>query len=156
MLRKNAWVGLLFLLVFLPSTLMAQGLMHGKWWYDNSIRQELKLTDDETKVLDEKYTESRRKMIDFKSEVEKQRFEMDILLGAQDMDKQKILERYESLEQARRKLSRERFEMFMAIREIIGAERFQELKLMQRDQKRKGSKGFAHDGSYRDRGRYRD
>lgn len=153
MLRKNLWVGVMFLLIFLPTTLLAQGMMHGKWWHDKTIRQDLELTDAEMRVLDEKYTESRRKMIDLKNDVEKQRFELDLLLGVQDMDKQKIMERYESLEQARRKLARERFEMFMAIRETIGAERFQELKQKHRD---RGRKGFPGDRSYRQGGRYSD
>ena len=156
MLRKNAWIGLLFLLVILPSTLMAQGRMHGKWWYDKSVRDELALTDDEAGILDEKYTASRRKMIDLKSDVEKQRFELDILLGSQDADKGQILSRYESLEQARQKLSRERFEMFMGVRETIGAERFQELKLMHRDRDKKDMGRFPHERSFRAGDRYRD
>ena len=44
MLRKKAWVGLLFLVVFLPTTIFAQGMMHGKWWHDKSIVQNLELT----------------------------------------------------------------------------------------------------------------
>ena len=156
MLRKEAFTGLLFLLVFLPSTLLAQGMMYGKWWHDKSIMQDLALTDDETKKLDENYNVSRRKMIDLKSDVEKQRFELDLLLGTQNADREEILARYESLEQARQKLSRERFDMFMGIRESIGAERFQELKLMRRNMNRKGNEGLPHDRSYRGRERYRD
>ncbi len=156
MLRKNAWIGMLFLMVILPSTLMAQGRMHGKWWHDKSVREELALTDDEARILDEKYTASRRKMIELKSDVEKQRFELDLLLGSQDSDKGQILSRYESLEQARQKLSRERFEMFMSMRDTIGAERFQELKLMWRDRDGKGRERFPRDRSFGAGDRYRD
>ena len=88
MLRKSVWIGLLLLVVFLPSTLLARGMMHGKWWNDKSIVKELNLTDSEKKEIDEKYTESRRKMIELKYEIQKQRFELDILLGTQDADKQ--------------------------------------------------------------------
>jgi hypothetical protein len=148
MLRKNAWGGLLFLVVFLPSTLMAQEMMHGKWWHNKSIVHGLELTDSEKKDLDEKYIDGRRKMIDLKSEIEKQRFELDLLLGSRDADKQKIMERFGGLEQARAKLSRTRFNMIMEVREIIGAERFQELKSMHRDRDRKDSKRFSKDGSH--------
>ena len=137
MLRKNAWIGLLFLVVFLPSSLLAQEMMHGKWWRDKSIIQELGLTESEEKALEEKYIESRRKMIDLKSEIEKHRFELDLLLGAKDAERPKIMERYNSLEQARAKLSKERFEMLMDVRETIGAERFQDLKFMHRDRDRR-------------------
>jgi len=148
MLRKSVWSGLLFLVVFLPSTLLGQGMMHGKWWHDKSIVDELELTDSEKQDLDEKYIDGRRKMIDLKSEIEKQRFELDLLLGTRDIDKQKIMERFESLEQARSELSRTRFEMIMGVREIIGAERFQELKSMHRDRDRKEAKRFSKDRSY--------
>ena len=137
MLRKNAWIGLLFLVVFLPSTLWAQGMMHGKWWRDKSIIQELGLTDSEEKLLEEKYIESRRKMIDLKSEIEKQRFELDLLLGAKEMDRKEIMERYNSLEQARSELSKVQFEMLMDVRETIGVERFQDLKFLYRDMDRR-------------------
>jgi hypothetical protein len=68
------------------------------------------------------------------------------------MDKEKIMARYESLEQTRTKLSKLRFEMLMDVRETIGAERFQELKSMHRDRDRKEIKRFMRDrSSYRDR-----
>jgi hypothetical protein len=148
MLRKGAWRGLLVLVVFLPSTLCAQERMHGKWWYNKSIVHELELTDSEKKDLDEKYIDGRRKMIDLKSEIEKQRFELDLLLGTSDADKREVMERFGSLEEARSKLSRARFEMIMEVREIIGAERFRELKSMHRDRDRKDAKRFSKDRSY--------
>jgi hypothetical protein len=148
MLRKSAWSGLLFLVVFLPSTLLAQGKMHGKWWHDESIGQELALTDSEKKELDGKYTESRRKMIDLKYEIERQRFELDLLLGTDDAEKQQILERFDSLEQARNKLSKTRFEMFMEVRETIGSERFQKLKAMHRDRGRKDAARYPKKRPY--------
>jgi len=114
----------------------------------------LNLTDSEKKEIDEKYTESRRKMIELKYEIEKQRFELDILLGTQDADKQKILERFDSLEQARKNLSKARFEMLLEVRETIGAERFQELKGVHRDRGRKDAGRNLQDRPYsKERGR---
>ena len=148
MLRKRIWLGLLFVVVFMPSTILAQGMMHGKWWHDSSIVQGLQLTEAEKKELDEKYIESRRKMIEFKSEIEMQRFELDLLLGSTDADRQKIMARFNSLEQVRDELSSTRFEMLLEIREIIGPERFQELNTIYRDRKRKDKKGFRNDRTY--------
>lgn len=156
MLRKNLLVGLLFLLVCLPSTLMAQGMMPGKWWHNRSVYQELGLSDEETKILDEKYNASRRSMIDLKSEVERQRFELDLLLNNPESDKQEIRDRFEKLEQARTKLSKERFEMFMTIRDTIGAERFQELKLMQRDRGGRNNRRSSEREFYKEKGGFRN
>ncbi|MFC1843993.1 hypothetical protein ACFLZ5_04310 [Thermodesulfobacteriota bacterium] len=47
MLRTKAWFALLLLVVFLPATVVAQEMMHGKWWNDSSMADELKLTDSE-------------------------------------------------------------------------------------------------------------
>ena len=156
MFRKNHLIGIMFILMLLPSTLMAQGMMSGKWWHDKSVGRELGLTDEETKVLDERYNASRRNMIDLKSEVEKQRFELDLLLNNPDADRQEIRDRYEKLEQARAKLSKERFEIFMAIRDTIGAERFQELKLMRRDRRGRSDERSPQRGYHGERGGFRN
>jgi Spy/CpxP family protein refolding chaperone len=152
MLRKNAWFVLVLLVVFLPTAVLAQEMMHGKWWNNSAMADELQLTDSERKMLEEKYTESRREMIDLKSAVEKERLELGIVLDKQDADKGQIVERYESLEKARGKLSRERFGLLLEVREIIGAERFQVLKEMHRNRSRNKSNRHSKDrSSYRER-----
>lgn len=133
MIRKNVWIALVLFWIFLPASLMAQEMMHGKWWQNKTMAEQLELTDSERKILDDKYTESRRKLIDLKTEVEKERLELDILLDSNEVKKEQIFERYDSLERARAKLSKERFGLLMEVRDIIGIERFQELKFMHRD-----------------------
>jgi len=156
MLRKKLLFVLLLLVVFLPSTILAQEMMHGKWWNNSAVEAELKLTDSERKILDEKYTESRRKLIDLKSEVEKERFELDIILDKQGTIKSQIVEQYDRLENARTKLSKERFGLLIEVREIIGVERFQELKAIHRS--KAGNKMDRHfkdrSSSKETRGRY--
>ena len=133
MIGKNTWFCMVLMLVFLPATLMAQEMMHGKWWLNKTMTDELQLTDVERQNLENSYTESRRRMIDLKGEVERQRFELDIILGKQDADKEAILAQYTKLEDARTELSKERFRLLIEVREIIGTERFQELKELYRD-----------------------
>ena len=140
MLRKNVWLAMALFWIFLPSTLLAQEMMHGKWWQNKVMTQQLELTDSERKILEEKYTESRRKLIDLKSEVEKERLELDILLDNKEVTREQISERYDSLEKARAKLSKERFSLLIEVRDIIGVEKFQELKLMHRDRDRERTK----------------
>jgi hypothetical protein len=152
MLRNKTWFVLVLLIVFLPSTLLAQEMRHGKWWNNRAAAEELQLTDGEKKHLEEKYTESRRKMIDLKSEVEKERLELDIVLDKQDMNKGQIIEHYDRLEKARAKLSKERFRLLTDVREIIGVERFQTLKEMHRSKMRdKKDRRFQDRSSHRDR-----
>lgn len=136
MIRKNTWLFMVLILVFLPTTLMAQEMMHGKWWMNKLMTDELQLTDVERQTLESSYTESRRRMIDLKGEVERQRLELDIVLDKHDADKEKILAQYTRLEDARAELSKERFRLLIEVREIIGAARFQELKELYRDRAR--------------------
>ena len=92
-------------------------------------------------------------MIDLKTEVEKERLELDIILDQQDANKDRISERYDSLEKARAKLSKERFGLLIEVREIIGAERFQELKTMHRSRTRNKMDRHSQDRPS-SRGRY--
>jgi len=128
--------------------------MHGKWWQNKKIAEELNLSESERLILDEKYTESRRNLIDLKSEIEKERFELDLLLDMQDMNKAKVMERYDSLEKARASLAKERFKLLMEVRGTLGVERYQELKAMHRNREKKNNRKYYKDkSSYRDKDR---
>lgn len=155
MLKKNVFIGLMLFMVLMPTALLAQKMMYGKWWQDKAIINELQLTDNEITLLNEKYTESRRKMIESKSDMEKHRFELELLLGARELDKQKLMERFDSLERTRMELSKERFEMLINVREILGTERFQELESMRHRRDERGKRRFSH-GSIHDQERETD
>ena len=153
MLRTKTWFVLVLLIVFLPATVMAQGMMRGKWWNNNSMAEELHLTDSERNRLDEKYVEGRRKMIDLKSAVEKERLELDIALDNPDADKARINEHYAKLEKARAELSKARFDLIIEMRDIIGVRRFQTLQDMHRSRRNNmGNMPFKDQPSRR--GRY--
>ncbi len=151
MTRKNAWLALVLLVVFLPTTLLAQEMMHGKWWNNRSVAEEMELSDSERKILDQKYTESRRKMIDLKSKLDKERLELDIALDREDADREQINKRYEKLEEARSELSKERFRLLTEVREIVGVERFQTLKSMHRNKRNRMDNDYKGRSSHRGR-----
>ena len=50
----------------------------GKWWQLPKVAKELNLTSEEQKKLDELFVSSRRKMIDLKNNVEKEKFELEL------------------------------------------------------------------------------
>ena len=85
--------------------------------------------------------ESRRKLIDLKRDVEKERFELETLLERQQLDEDAVKKQHKRLEKTRINLSDERFKLIMQSRKILGNERFQELKVhmkMQRHNKYHG------------------
>lgn len=128
MLRK-VWVGILLIfMVTLPRLTAGQDAPSGKWWYNQKVVQNLNLTQAEVRQLDQLYVESHRKLIELKNAVEREQFELDTLLEKKTVDDAKVREQFKRLERARTDLADERLGFVIRVREIIGAERFQQLK----------------------------
>ena len=143
MLDKKVWSVLAVLLLFFPSGIFAQDMMDGKWWQSKRVAESLEITDAEKRQLNETYTASRRELITLKSNVEKERFELDNLLDRGDSKKETVLDQYNRLEAARSELSKERFNLLLDVREIVGIERYQQLKVMYRMNRDKRKKRYS-------------
>jgi Spy/CpxP family protein refolding chaperone len=126
---KKVWVGILLILTLnLPGSAAGQDAPSGKWWYNPKVVQNLNLTQAEVRQLDQLYVESHRKLIELKNAVEREQFELDTLLDKKTVDDAKVREQFKRLERARTDLADERLGFVIRVREIIGAERFQQLK----------------------------
>ena len=60
--------------------------------------------------------------------MEREQFELDTLLDKKTVDDAKVRQQFKRLERARTDLADERLSFVIRVREIIGADRFQELK----------------------------
>lgn len=89
----------------------------------------LPIPEKEKGKLDEIFVESRRKLIDLKSSVEREQFELENLLEGEVLDEAAVMEQFKRLEKARGNLSTERFNFILGVRKTIGLERFQRLKM---------------------------
>ncbi|MBW2518455.1 MAG: periplasmic heavy metal sensor [Deltaproteobacteria bacterium] len=126
---KRIWVGiLLILMISLPGLATGQDVPSGKWWYNQKVVKNLNLTQKEIRQLDQAWVDSQRKLIKLKNEVEREQFELDTLLGKKTVDDAGVRKQFNRLESARTDLADERLEFIIRVREIIGAERFQQLK----------------------------
>ena len=126
---KKVWVGiLLVLMINLPGLATGQNVPSGKWWYNQKVVQNLNLTQKEIRQLDQAWVDSQRKFIKLKNAVEREQFELDALLGKKTVDDAKVRKQFKQLESARTDLANERLGFVIRVREIIGAERFQQLK----------------------------
>jgi Spy/CpxP family protein refolding chaperone len=103
---------------------------HGKWWRSPRAVKQLDLTEEEKGKLDDKFVESRRRLIDLKSNVERERFEVDNLLDSEVLNEDAVREQFKKLEAARGALSAERFNFLLEVRQILGFERFQKVKAL--------------------------
>ena len=126
---KNAFSIILpVLLVMSPLLAAGQDVPAGKWWYNPKIQKNLNLSQNEVDKLDQLFANSRSRLIKFKSEVESQQFELDQLLSKKKVNDADVKKQFQKLEQARKNLANERLEFVIGVRNILGANRFQELK----------------------------
>ena len=128
MLRHVFSFMLLVFLVNLPVTAASQGVPAGKWWYNTKIQKNLNLSQNEINQLDKLFAKSRRKLIKLKSEVEHEQFELDQLLGKKKVNDAEVEKQFKKLEKARNKLANERLQFVVGVRNILGRDRFQQLK----------------------------
>ncbi len=155
MLNLNKVLIGMFLFVFAVSTTLAFGqeIPHGKWWYSRHSSEKLNLSDEEKSKLDDKFFESRFKLVDLKSAVEKERLKLDKLMESETLNEKAAMEQFKKLESARADLAAERFGFVMEVRNILGFERFLQLNTTFRHLKKKSAKKYQ--GKRRDAmGRY--
>jgi len=128
MLRNPFSVILLFIFLFAPVIAASQDVPVGKWWYNPKIQKNLDLSKKEVGELDKLFAKSRRKLIKLKSEVENEQFELDQLIGQKKVNDAKVKKQFQKLENARNKLANERLQFVIGVRNILGPDRFQQLK----------------------------
>ena len=128
MLRSTFSFILLVIFIMSPVMAIGQDVPAGKWWYNPKIQKNLNLSKNEIKRLDNLFADSRRKLIKLKSAVEREQFELDQLLGAKDVKDSAVKKQFRNLEKARQNLANERLQFVIGVRNILGPDRFQQLK----------------------------
>ncbi len=119
---------LLAIYLIIPVIAAGQDVPGGKWWYNPKIQKNLDLSKKEISKLDKLFAKSRRKLIKLKSEVEHEQFELDQLLGQKQVNDVKVKKQFQKLEKARNKLANERLQFVIGVRNLLGPDRFQQLK----------------------------
>jgi len=144
MLKKVLVGTVMIVWLFAPLVLFAQEIPPGKWWRLPQVAEHLHLNGEEKNQLDGLFLESRRRLIDLKSALEKERFELDNLLEQETLVEKAVMERFRKLEKARSHLSQERFRSLLEARKILGFERYQQLKILFREFKKGKRAGARH------------
>ncbi len=146
---KRATLFVLVFLFVLPAVSMAKprggcgdrvyhqkegmGVPHGKWWRMPQPAERLNLTEEDKEKLDRLFLEHRRRMIDLRSEMQKERLELEHLLDSTPFDSAASMARFMKLQAAQKDIAVERFKFLLGVREILGLDRFQQLKAQVRE-----------------------
>lgn len=136
MLRKLKYILIVLpvvVCIFMPIQSLAKGIPPGKWWLMPGVAEKFDLKETEKKELNDLYIQSRRSLIDLKSTLHKERFELDVMLDKETLDEAAVMSQFKKLEAARAKISTERFEVLLKVRKILGHERYQKLKMSFRE-----------------------
>jgi len=120
------------------------GIPGGKWWKKPQVADRAALTQEEKEKLDTMYLQHRRQMIDLHSQVEKERLELEQLLDSSALNAASCMGRFKKLQEAHTNLTTERFRFLVQVRELLGPERFQQLKAEVRHHRMKRKHGRRH------------
>lgn len=145
MLNKNLTIIPVFMLIMLPIWVSAQDLPVGKWWRSPNVVKQLHLNEKQLSKLDDLYVESLRKLMDMKNAVEKEQFELKVLLENKTLDEHGIMAQVRKLEEERALLNEERVHIVVKTRQIIGYDAFLQLKEL--IEKRMKERAAAHSGN---------
>ena len=129
MLNKVLSTTLLLILMTSPTMALGQDLPSGKWWHNPRLSKQLNLNEAEKSRLHKEFVDSRRKLIELKSSVEREQFELENLLESKALNEAAVTEQFKKLEKARASLASEQFNFVMQARKVLGHERFQRIKM---------------------------
>ena len=129
-----------------PGSRREEGMPPGKWWKVPQVAEKLSLTEEERQKLDTMYLEHRHRMIDLRSQVDRERLELEQLLDSTTFDPAASMERFKKLQDTHRALATERFQFVLQVRSLLGLDRFQLLKAQFWQYRMKQKHGRRHSG----------
>jgi Spy/CpxP family protein refolding chaperone len=109
----------------------------GRWWDNPEMAQQLNLTDQQKKQMDEIFLQHRLKLIDLNANLEKQETLLHPMIEADQPDEAKILAQIDAVAQARADLEKANAHMLFDIRKTLTPDQWQKLKAM-REEHRSG------------------
>jgi Spy/CpxP family protein refolding chaperone len=107
-----------------------RGMEHGRWWDNPRLTQELGITDDQKKKMDDIFQQHKLKLIDLDAALRKQEAIMQPLMEADQQDETKILAQIDAIAQARAELEKDRARMLYSIRQTLTPEQWKKLQTM--------------------------
>jgi periplasmic protein CpxP/Spy len=110
----------------------------GRWWDNPNVAQQIGITDDQKKKMDDIFQQHKLKLIDLKAAVEKQEAIMEPLVQADQPDEAKILSQIDAIAQARAELEKANARMLLGIRTVLTPDQWKKLRTMVHDRAGRG------------------
>jgi len=110
----------------------------GRWWDNPNVAQQVGVTDDQKKKLDDIFQQHKLQLIDLKAAVEKQQAIMQPLIEAEQPDEAKILSQIDAIAQARANLEKDYARMLFSMRTVLTADQWKKLRGMAQNHMQRG------------------
>jgi periplasmic protein CpxP/Spy len=102
----------------------------GRWWDNPNVAQQVGITDDQKKKMDDIFQQNKLKLIDLKAALEKQETIMRPLIEADQPDEVKILSQIDAIAQARAELEKANARMLLSIRTQLTPDQWKKVRAM--------------------------
>lgn len=119
-----------------------EDVAYGRWWLRPAIAKTLELDQALIRRLDELYLHRKSRLIDLKAAVQKERLKLQVLMDQDPLDKQAVMRQYESLNEIRGVLGRERFTYYLELRDVLGPERYRQAVAIYRERRDKARQAW--------------
>jgi len=116
----------------------------GLWWKNPMLVQQIGITPDQQKKMDDILQQSRLQLIDLKANVERQELLLHPMLDANPPDTNKVLAQIDKLAQARADLEKSNAKMLLGIRTVLTPDQW--TKLQQQEHSHRGMMGRGPGG----------
>jgi len=123
----------------------------GEWWKNPDTIQQLSLTADQQKKMDDIMQQHRLKLIDLNAALQKEEALMHPLIEADQPDENKILAQIDSIAQARAELEKANARMLLGIRQVLTPDQWKKLRELRAQG---GSRSWGRDGRDGERGNW--
>jgi Spy/CpxP family protein refolding chaperone len=109
---------------------------HGRWWDNAQMAQQMNITDQQKKQMDDIFLQHRLKLIDLHASLDKQETLLQPMIEADQPDEAKILSQIDAVAQARAELEKANARMLFDIRKTLTPDQWQKLKTMREEHHR--------------------
>ncbi|MFP5228661.1 MAG: Spy/CpxP family protein refolding chaperone [Acidobacteriota bacterium] len=123
----------------------------GRWWRNPDLSQQLNLTDQQKKQMDDIFLQHRLKLIDLHANLEKQETLLRPMIEADQPDETKILSQIDAVAQARADLEKADARMLFDLRKTLTADQWQKLRALRAEHHRRMMDAPGGPGMWRNR-----
>jgi periplasmic protein CpxP/Spy len=111
-----------------PPMERALGMGEGRWWNNPAIIEEIKLTEDQRKSMDQILLDHRKNLVDRRGALEKAELDLEPLMQDDQPNEANVLSQIDKVAQARAELEKANARFLLAIRAKLSQEQWKALK----------------------------